>query len=634
MTFPYRLGWLRDLPDIRDYTKEHTSVYPILDRLVRLPLQANGTPILPSEIDLRWHCSPVENQLALGSCFPPGTRIRMADGSERNIEEVHCLDRIVTAEGNIGTVISTMVRYEDQGLLNLIMWGHRHLRLTQEHPILTMRGYVMARDLIPGDWISFPIYQANRSTCLYIKDIILPEMPQTTISKRRFSSPRNRGSGYISTTPIPEKISLDYHMGRIFGLFLAEGNISYGKVVWSFHINERDTLAHELYTLLQERFNAVPRIRLMPEHHGCKVTIYGKHYCTLFSILCGNGSGGKNIHPILLSSNIDFMRGLFSGWSDGDGYTCRHGNRKGVSTISRQLALAMFDISQSMGLQPSLLCKKPIMNQYAKTRQEIWELSHVTIKDNYRHQRGNNCIWRKLREVRHFPFGGFVFNLTVDTDNSYIAEGVGVHNCTANAGVGLMEYFQKRTKGHYLDGSRLFLYKTTRNLMGVMGDTGAYLRNVMGAITLFGIPPERYYPYDVAKFDEEPRAFDYALAQNFQALRYYRVDPPGTSTATLLVSIKESLANGLPCIFGFTVYDNLGDGPLIPMPLSTSRVVGGHAVVAVGYDPNGIIIRNSWGTAWGDAGYGTLPNDYILSGLTADWWTMVDAEWVDLGVFD
>ena len=85
-------------------------------------------------------------------------------------------------------------------------------------------------------------------------------------------------------------------------------------------------------------------------------------------------------------------------------------------------------------------------------------------------------------------------------------------SCTANAGISLVEYFEQRAFKKHLDASRLFLYKVTRNMLHLTGDTGAYLRTTMGALALFGVPPEEYLPYDVAKFDEEPSAFCYAYA--------------------------------------------------------------------------------------------------------------------------
>ena len=89
------------------------------------------------------------------------------------------------------------------------------------------------------------------------------------------------------------------------------------------------------------------------------------------------------------------------------------------------------------------------------------------------------------------------------------------------------------------------------------GDTGAYLRSAMGALCSFGVPPEKYWPYDVAKYDVEPPAFVYALGQSYQAETFYRLDPGGTPPADILAAIKSQLQAGIPPMFGFTVYDSI-----------------------------------------------------------------------------
>lgn len=226
-----------------------------------------------------------------------------------------------------------------------------------------------------------------------------------------------------------------------------------------------------------------------------------------------------------------------------------------------------------------------------------------------------------------------------------------IGSCTANAGVGIVEYFERRSFGKHVDASRLFLYKATRNMLHWTGDTGAFLRSTMGALALFGVPPEEYWGYDVADFDKEPPAFCYAFAQNYQAISYYRLDPPGTARDVLLNTVKTNLAAGLPSIFGFTVYGSYtqaGATGKIPYPARGEKMVGGHAVVAVGYDdkmkikntsPNAgetkgaLLIRNSWGTGWGSGGYGWLPYDYVLKALAVDWWSLLKNEWIDTGEF-
>ncbi|MEW1913735.1 C1 family peptidase [Kitasatospora sp. NPDC085895] len=223
-------------------------------------------------------------------------------------------------------------------------------------------------------------------------------------------------------------------------------------------------------------------------------------------------------------------------------------------------------------------------------------------------------------------------------------------SCTANAASGVLEYFEIRAHGNFIPASRLFIYKATRDLLQWTGDTGAYLRSTMGAITLFGAPPEKYWPYDIPAFENEPAAFHYAFASNYQALTYYRLDPPGTPANDLLADIKAHAASGIPSMFGFAVYESIrhtANGN-IPFPSPSENLLGGHAVMVVGYDNNravtnpldgstttgAFIIRNSWGTGWGDSGYGYIPYQYVLQGQADDFWVMVNQEYLETGKFD
>jgi C1A family cysteine protease len=234
-------------------------------------------------------------------------------------------------------------------------------------------------------------------------------------------------------------------------------------------------------------------------------------------------------------------------------------------------------------------------------------------------------------------------------------------SCTAHAAVGIVEYFEKRGYNRYIDGSRLFVYKTTRNLLGVAGDTGAWLRTTMGALVLCGVPPENYWPYTTIKqpgtagertFDEEPPSFVYAIADNYETVKYFCHDPfsKNIPPSTVLASVKKYIAAGVPSMFGFYGFPSFNHSNVvggIPYPCPDERAQWGHAIVAVGYDDNkkikntkcntettgALLIRNSWGTGWGDNGYGWLPYDYVLNKLALDFWSLLSMEWVDTKQF-
>jgi len=204
-------------------------------------------------------------------------------------------------------------------------------------------------------------------------------------------------------------------------------------------------------------------------------------------------------------------------------------------------------------------------------------------------------------------------------------------SCTANAIAGAIAFEQRKLDTpQRFTPSRLFIYYNERELQGtVNADTGAPLREGMKAVNRVGVCPEDQpeetanWPYIPTQFAERPPAGCYTAARHVRALSYRRLRHSSEM-------LKSCLAEGYPFVFGISVYESF-EGPqvkqtgMVELPTAGERLIGGHAVMAVGYDDarKVLIARNSWGTAWGDQGYFYLPYDYVFARrLARDFWTI------------
>jgi C1A family cysteine protease len=198
-------------------------------------------------------------------------------------------------------------------------------------------------------------------------------------------------------------------------------------------------------------------------------------------------------------------------------------------------------------------------------------------------------------------------------------------SCTGNAIAGAIQY-ERRKQNMTPDfvPSRLFIYYNERVIEGtVEADSGAQIRDGIKSVAGQGDCPETDLPYDISKFAQKPSARCYRDATKYKAVSYSRLDQDTNQ-------LKGCLASGYPFVFGFTVYASF-EGPevartgIVPMPATGEKVLGGHAVMAVGYDDaqQRFLVRNSWGTGWGLEGYFTIPYAYLTnSNLSDDFWTI------------
>ena len=198
-------------------------------------------------------------------------------------------------------------------------------------------------------------------------------------------------------------------------------------------------------------------------------------------------------------------------------------------------------------------------------------------------------------------------------------------SCTGNSIAGAFQFEQMKQKIANWVPSRLFIYYNERVIEGtVASDSGAQIRDGVKSVATTGVCPETDWPYDITKFaDKPPDPPCYVNAAKNVATSYQRVPQ-------VLNQMKGCLASGYPFVLGFSVYESF-ESPQVaqtgraPMPAPGEKQIGGHAVLAVGYEDahHWFIVRNSWGTGWGMAGYFTIPYSYLTdSNLADDFWTI------------
>ena len=202
-------------------------------------------------------------------------------------------------------------------------------------------------------------------------------------------------------------------------------------------------------------------------------------------------------------------------------------------------------------------------------------------------------------------------------------------SCTANAIGAAFEFGMIKQGLTTFMPSRLFIYYNERVVLGTVDiDSGAMIRDGIKSVSKQGVCPETSWPYDISRFTEKPPDSCYDEALGHQVTSYQRIP-------RALNQMKGCLAHGFPFVFGFSVYESfqtpeVAATGVVPMPdIANEAVLGGHAVLAVGYDDaeQRFLVRNSWGDTWGNGGYFTMPYAYLSDrSLASDFWAILAVE--------
>lgn len=229
--------------------------------------------------------------------------------------------------------------------------------------------------------------------------------------------------------------------------------------------------------------------------------------------------------------------------------------------------------------------------------------------------------WRPdIPDARDFKFKKTIRRLPTKVDMRHLCTRIenqrNLGSCTANAIAGAMEFLYP-----LVNISRLFIYYNERDMIGTISeDSGAYIRDGIKSCAKIGACNEKLWPYRIARFKNKPTKRCFKDAENRKIVEYRRCDGLDLTLA--------ALAEGYPVIFGFSVYESFESATvartgMMPYPNSGEELLGGHAVLAVGYDlaTRRLIVRNSWGAQWGKKGYFYMPFKVIENrNMSDDFW--------------
>jgi hypothetical protein len=370
------------------------------------------------------------------------------------IDKVNYDDSVISCMGNLCKCNPTKRDYSGD-MVGLTIWGELdHIKCTPEHPVFTLKR-------IPQD--------SQRKSMR--KRPPAPEWVAAKDIKKgdRVFLPKRKN---LPKTEIPEDLLY------VMGWYLAEGHIHYdkwGSGTLAFTLNQKEGYEADFIvnTLLKyfpkpkikefrgyttkkgnkvkaytQKNNDNPPYRIKYRNRekmsSLDITYYSTKACKFFEEHCGKMSYGKELSKSLF--NLSGTLPLVCGWLDGDGHI-RKDQQHDISivsaseTLSRQMRQIMLDNNIYCTIKTFKTNNKlerhtcyiiNIKNRYAHLLKDsikagLYKHNYQVIREMTRET--EEGFWPIVRETNISHFEGEVYNLEVDGDQTYVAGGIGVHNC-------------------------------------------------------------------------------------------------------------------------------------------------------------------------------------------------------------
>lgn len=552
------------------------------------------------EIDLEHYNLPILDQMQSSSCFPAGTPILMADGTERPIEEIGKGNKVVTHKGRAREVVDTFERNYTGNTYEIKVkgWGYP-LVTTDEHPIAVLGDnneltWKEAKNITEDDWVFFSRGIENETAkeitvSDYITDDVVLEGEYCRIKDARKSH------------VIPTKIELNEEFARLIGLFLAEGNYSKSCGVDAdglcFTFSSSETDLHQfVQDSMKNIFGCIVKVVNLPKRASTtRIICLNATIARFFRCFCGEYSYGKFVNPVFYRVTRDVRLALLRGWLNGDGphspvrmknvHTGKQ--RKAIQsdgvTVSEEMHRGMFRLALSCGLKPGASTRKQAEHQnyaaknlvfYSSDIVEIFPEAEKAIKDlgferfgerkSYKtHDLGVIC---RVISVTKSKAKLKVYNFEVKEDNSYVANNIIVHNCVGHGCCSGSEMAWVQAGLPLQEFSPWFLY----GLINGGRDQGASISDALTALQSNGICPKNDIPAG-EMFSQQFPANAFTDATKYKVIKAFH--------CAAFNDICSAISLGFPTPLGIYVGNNfpqLDSEGVAPLPNGGG---GGHCVM-------------------------------------------------------
>ncbi len=368
-------------------------------------------------------------------CLEGDTEITLEDYTSKPIKEIKSGDKVLTHKGRFRKVTKTFSREYNGKILNVECGGLLKLKITPDHPILTLKREKIKQKIFIPDFI-----QANE---LEKKDFLAIPIPKETKNFTHLDWKKeyfHNSFKYKNT-----KFNYSPKLLRVLGYWLAEGSIIYNRrenkktsgIDFTFSSKESSYIK-EVEEIIKSNFNCSISTRSQ-KLSVLDIMVFSKSLADIFLYLCGEYCYGKVIHKDIMNLDPKLQLELLRGYLRGDG--CFNLNKKdkrySSTTVSKKLANQLFWLLVRNYIKPGFSTRS-VKNRRKSYYLRLWkgeitkfeEVLISLIRRTYPHHiKTENYIFTPIKKITKEDYDGKVYNLEVKEDNSYISNCLVVHNC-------------------------------------------------------------------------------------------------------------------------------------------------------------------------------------------------------------